>query len=261
MIPLNVSQTEVIDRLRGAGCVFAEDETSILVSSARDAAELLEMVRLRERGRPLEHVVGWAEFHGIRVLVDPGVFVPRRRTEFLVDRAVALTGDDAVVVDLCCGSGAIGLAVAALRHGVDLHLSDVEPAAVRCAQRNATPAGAAVHQGDLFEALPSDLRGGVDVLLANVPYVPSAEIEFLPREARGHEPVLTLDGGGHGLDVLRRVAATALEWLAPHGHLFVEVSENQARPARAIAHAEGMRAWTVTCQELGATVLIATPPA
>src|SRR5262245_29444624 len=126
----------IVNRLRAAGCVFAEDEARLLVGAARSPADLAAMVDRRAAGLPIEYVVGWAEFAGLRVAVAPGVFVPRRRTEFLVDQAAALTRPGAVVVDLCCGSGAVGAALAAAVEGIELHAADIDPAAVRCARRN-----------------------------------------------------------------------------------------------------------------------------
>lgn len=210
------SYAHVVTALRSAGCVFAEDEARLILSTARTPAELTVMVDRRVAGLPLEHVLGWAEFRGLRIAVEPGVFVPRRRTEFLVEQAVALALEAPVVVDLCCGSGAVGAALAAALPGVELHAADVDPAAVRCARRN-VGAGAHVYEGDLFEALPRALRGRVGILAANVPYVPSGEVGLLPPEARDHEPLVALDGGGDGLDVLRRVAGEAPRWLAPGG--------------------------------------------
>ncbi|HUZ39180.1 MAG TPA: putative protein N(5)-glutamine methyltransferase, partial [Streptosporangiaceae bacterium] len=223
----------IVARLRAAGCVFAEDEARLLVSAAGTPAELDAMVDRRVAGLPIEHVVGWAEFCGLRIAVDPGVFVPRRRTEFLVREAAALTrrapdGPATVVVDLCCGSGAVGVALAAALGRVELHAADLDPAAVRCARRNVGAAGGQVYEGDLFEPLPAALRGRVDVLAANVPYVPAEEVALLPPEARMHEPRVALDGGEDGLDVLRRVAAEAPRWLAPGGCMLTETSERQA---------------------------------
>jgi len=247
----------VVRRLRAAGCVFAEDEAELLVTTARSAAELDAMVDRRAGGLPLEHVLGWAEFCGLRIAVDPGLFVPRRRTEFLVRQAAALAGPSAVVLDLCCGVGALGVALAAaVGPGVDLHASDVDPAAVRCARRNASAAGGTVHLGDLYEPLPDGLRGRVDVLLANAPYVPTAAIGLLPAEAREHEPRVALDGGADGLDVQRRVIAGAPEWLAPGGHLLVETSGRQAPRTLAAFAAAGLAARTAECEDLDATVVI-----
>src|SRR4051794_17442032 len=142
------------------------------------------MLARRVAGVPLEYVVGWAEFRGLRIVVDEGVFVPRRRTELLVEQGAALAPPDAVVVDLCCGSGAVATALAVELPGAEVHAADVDPAAVRCARRNLEPRGGYVHEGDLAGPLPVDLRGRVDLLLANAPYVPTAEVPLMPPEAR-----------------------------------------------------------------------------
>ncbi|GAV40011.1 putative protein N(5)-glutamine methyltransferase [Streptomyces acidiscabies] len=231
MNPLFSARPAVIIALRTAGCVFAEDEADLILSVARTEAELAALVARRAAGEPLEVVVGWAEFAGLRIAVAPGVFVPRRRTEYLVDRALATAPHAKVVVDLCCGSGAVGAALAASLTPPELHAADVDPAAVACARTNLTPYGGRVHEGDLYAALPDTLRGRVDILAANVPYVPTGEVALLPTEARDHEPLVALDGGTDGLDVLRRVAAEATHWLAPGGCLLVETSEHQARRA------------------------------
>jgi release factor glutamine methyltransferase len=205
--PLPTPVSDVIARLRAAGCVFAEDEARLLLDTARTPAELAGMVERRVAGLPLEHVLGWAEFAGRRVAVDPGVFVPRRRTELLVREAAARARPGAVVVDLCCGSGAVGVAVAAAVPGIELHAADVDPAAVRCARRNVTAFGGQVHEGDLDAPLPAALRGRVDVLVANAPYVPTGAVGLMPPEARLPEPRVALDGGADGLDVQRRACA------------------------------------------------------
>lgn len=252
-------------RLRAAGCVFAEDEARMLAAAARTPGELAAMVGRRVAGLPLEHVVGWAEFRGLRVAVDPGVFVPRRRTEFLVELAVALArrtpAVPPVVLDLCCGSGALGAALAAEIGPVELHAADVDPAAVRCARRNVAGAGGRVYAGDLYEPLPARLRGRVGVLLANVPYVPTAQVRLLPSEARDHEARVALDGGADGLGVLRRVAAGAARWLAPGGHLLSEVGAGQAAPAAGILTAGGLIATVESRADLEATVVVGTRPA
>ncbi|MFJ7959092.1 putative protein N(5)-glutamine methyltransferase [Streptomyces sp. NPDC096319] len=255
-----MSDLGVVERLRAAGCVFAEEEAEMLLATAAGPAELDLMVERRASGLPLEHVVGWADFAGLRVEVDGGVFVPRRRTEFLVGRAVELARPGAVCVDLCCGSGAAGAVLLAEVEGAEVHASDIEPAAVRCARRNVEPRGGRVYEGDLFAPLPRELRGRVEVLVANVPYVPTEEIALLPSEARDHEPRVTLDGGVDGLGVMRRVAAEAPEWLAPGGHLLVETSERQAQTALAVMAAAGLAPHLVTSEEWWATVVVATRP-
>ncbi|MEU8823429.1 putative protein N(5)-glutamine methyltransferase [Streptomyces sp. NPDC048636] len=252
----------VVTRLRAAGCVFAEDEAELLLSTARDPAEVESMVDRRTAGLPLEHVLGWAEFRGLRIAVDPGVFVPRRRTEFLIERAAALAPAraGAVVVDLCCGSGALGAALGAALERIALYATDIDPAAVRCARRNVKHVGGRVYEGDLYEPLPAALRGRVDVLLANVPYVPTAKVGLLPPEARVHEARVALDGGVDGLDVLRRVAAAAAAWLAPGGCLLFETSRRQAAAAVEIVTRDGLRPTVAECEEREATVVIATRP-
>ncbi|NUW38632.1 hypothetical protein [Nonomuraea rhodomycinica] len=382
--PLSLTPSAITAQLRAAGCVFAEDEAELLTSTARTPADLAAMVDRRVAGLPLEQVLGWAEFYGLRVTLDPGVFVPRRRSELLAAQAIDLarrtlataTGSPAagagapargggrpaaasggpaaglrvVVVDLCCGSGALGAAVATAlstpateeraaiagpaevhtdgrrpaeaqvgdpylagtpatdahltetqanephpaetpvndpcrvgthsdnahpartRTGdprpvesrigdgspVELHAVDLDPVAVRCARGNLAPVGGRVHQGDLYEPLPERLRGRVGVLLASPPYVPTGAIGLLPAEAREHEPLLALDGGADGLDIVRRVIAGAPLWLAPGGHLLVETSERQAADtAEAMARA-GLTPRVTTSDELYATVVTGT---
>ncbi|WP_035841889.1 putative protein N(5)-glutamine methyltransferase [Kitasatospora azatica] len=246
----------LVTTLRAAGCVFAEDEADLILAAATTSAELAELVERRVAGQPLEHVLGWAEFCGLRIAVDPGVFVPRRRTEFLLAQAGALTVPGTVVVDLCCGSGALGAALAAGVE-VELHAADIDPAAVACARRNLAGRGA-VHAGDLFDPLPDALRGRVALLLANVPYVPTASIALLPAEARVHEARVALDGGPDGLEVLRRVAGEAPHWLAPGGHLLFETSERQVASAVRIVTGAGLTARIAEDEDFEATVVIAT---
>lgn len=263
------SLSAIAARLRAAGCVFAEDEAALLLGTARTAAELAAMVDRRISGLPLEQVLGWAEFCGLRIVVEPHVFVPRRRTEFLVHEAVAACsqagesgGRPPVVVDLCCGSGALGAALAAALGDVELHAVDIDEVAVRCARHNIPATAGHVYQGDLYAPLPARLRGRVELLLANVPYVPTDEVDLLPAEARVHEPLHALDGGADGLDVLRRVADAAPSWLAPGGHLLVETSERQADRAVNAVAAAGLLPHIATHPDTDATILSATlPPA
>ena len=263
-------RSAIVTRLRAAGCVFAEDEARMLICEAQTPADLHAMVERRATGEPLEHVLGWAEFAGLRIAVDPGVFRPRPRTEFLVHQATALARLAAdrggrglarartVVVDLCCGSGAVGAALAAALDSVELHAVDLDPAAVRCARRNLAAAAGQVYEGDLYEPLPSFLRGRVDLLVANAPYVPTEAMAFLPAEARIHEPRVALDGGADGLVILRRVIAAAPAWLAPRGYLLVESSESQAPALVQTVACSGLIPLVASSDELFATVVVAT---
>jgi release factor glutamine methyltransferase len=367
---------DAVVALRAAGCVFAEDEAEVLGSAAVDDGALGALVRRRADGEPLEQVVGYADFCGVRVRLRPGVFVPRVRSELLVRLAAARADETsparsdgiAVVVDLCCGSGALGLAVAAQNPRAVLFAADVDPIAVACARDNLgsttrsasnaevdtressgqhdaditahvaagqaatahqspatqtttdqttaakspatqTTAGQStagqtttakspatqtaadqtaadqtaadqtaadqtterrakarretvsrlherVYQGDLFDALPTELAGTIDVLLANVPYVATRHIPLLPAEARDHEPHTALDGGDDGLDVFRAVVAEAPRWLAPGGRLLSEITEAQIDAATAAVRAAGLHPEVAYDEDLEATVVI-----
>jgi release factor glutamine methyltransferase len=239
--------------------VFAEDEARLLIEAAGSRAELAELVRRRASGAPLETILGWAEFYGMRITVEPGVFVPRRRTELLVEQAIARAGTHAVIVDLCCGTGAVGLAVLRnVDHG-ELFSVDIDPVAVRCARANVEPAGGQVLSGDLYEPLPARIRRRVHLLVCNAPYVPTASIGLLPPEARDHEPGIALDGGADGLDIQRAVASRAAEWLRPGGSLLIETSESQAGGTAAAFGAGGLSATVVRSEERDATVVIGAP--
>ena len=246
-----LGRVDVVARLRAAGCVFAEEEARLLTAAA-SGPELESLVARRVAGEPLEPLLGWAEFCGLRVAVDPGVFVPRRRTALLVELG-ADAAPGAVVVDLCCGTGAVAMALAARIPGAEVHAADVDPAALACARRNLP--GHAVHLGDLYAALPAGLRGRVDVLAANAPYVPTAAIATMPPEARDHEPATALDGGADGVDLHRRVAAGARERLAPGGRLLIETSTAQAALTAAAVTAGGLVAEVVHRAELDATAV------
>ena len=215
----------------------------------------------RVAGLPLEQVVGWADFHGLRISVEPGVFVPRRRTEYLARQVIDLSRQSSrpVVVELCCGSGAVSAALLAALTDVELHAADLDPVAVRCARRNLASEGH-VYEGDLYDPLPATLRGSVNVLFANAPYVPTEEIELMPPEAREHEARLALDGGADGLDIQRRVAAAAPLWLAPGGHLLVETSRRQAAQTVDLFARNGFIPQVTYSEELEATVVIGTRP-
>ncbi|MBX3092202.1 MAG: putative protein N(5)-glutamine methyltransferase [Cryobacterium sp.] len=256
-LQLSPAETDaLVARLRAAGCVFAEDEARLLAEAADSTGELDIMTERRVGGTPLEYILGWVDFFGLRIAISPGVFVPRKRTEFLVREAIAHASSGATVLDLCCGCGAVGIAISSAIDGADLSAADIDPAAVRNAEQNFAVFGGRVFEGDLFEPLPDSLRGRVDILTANVPYVPTESIALLPPEARDFEPLTTLDGGADGLDVLRRVAGEAPMWLAFGGHLFFETGDDQALAASGIITKAGLSPRIVTSDQFHSTVVV-----
>ncbi|QGQ20140.1 putative protein N(5)-glutamine methyltransferase [Cellulomonas sp. JZ18] len=251
----------LVARLRAAGCVFAEEEADLLRAAAGEGGDLDALTDRRVAGEPLETVLGWVAFAGRRVAVGPGVFVPRRRTELLARTAVRLARDSGpapVVVELCCGVAAVATVVAQDVPGARVHAADVDPAAVRWAAVNLAGRGT-VTAGDLFDALPPDLRGGVDVLVANAPYVPSDAVATMPVESRAYEPRVAVDGGADGVDVQRRLLAGAEAWVRPGGHAAVETGEQQA-PVTAAAFPPGWDVRVLRDEDVDATVVVGRRP-
>jgi release factor glutamine methyltransferase len=249
---------DVVARLRAAGCVWSEDEAVLLEEAAASPGDLERLVARRVAGEPLELVLGWVEFLGRRLDVGPGVFVPRRRTELLAREALArvaarsATGPPAVVVEMCCGVAPVAASLGST--GAEVHAADVSAVALACARSNAP--GADLHRGDLYDALPRRLRGRVDVVAANAPYVPTDRIADMPPEARDHEPHVSLDGGVDGVALHRRLASGAAEWLAPGGALLVETSRSQAALTTGAMERAGLRAQVVVDEEIGGCVAV-----
>ena len=243
--------------LAAAGCVSAAAEADWLLEEAPDDGTLRAMVARRVAGEPLQYVIGWAPFGRLRLRVGPGVFVPRPETEGLADRAAARlrsipppmegSGEPQggapvrpIAVDVCTGSGAIACFLAAEAPGTRVLATELDPGALAWARANAERHGVELLAGDLDAPLPAELAGHLDVLCANVPYVPSGAIATLPTDVRDHEPRVSLDGGPDGLDVFRRLAGRAGHWLAPGGVLYCEVGEDQAETAAALLTAAGL---------------------
>ncbi|WP_144710513.1 putative protein N(5)-glutamine methyltransferase [Curtobacterium pusillum] len=248
-------------RLRAAGSVFAEDEADLLLDAGDgDAVRLRALVQRRLDGEPLEYVLGWAAFDGHRLRVTPGVFVPRARTAVVVEHAARRLQRYDRVVDLCCGAGAVSVALLARVGALDLVATDIDPDAVEVAAENIGDRGIVV-TGDLFAPLPERFRGMVDVIAVNAPYVPTASIATMPSEAREHEHRVALDGGPDGLDLHRRIAAGAGEWLRPGGSVVIEVSVAQASDSAAAFGAAGFATSIETDDEVDGTCVVATLPA
>jgi len=254
VIVTEVVRDQLTVLLRGAGCVFAEEEAALLIGEATDRTELDRWADRRAAGEPLEQILGWAEFCGQRLVVAPGVFVPRTRTGLLVSEAVRRCSPGEVLVDLCSGIGAVAAAVIAKVGPLEAYATEIDSAAADCARRNLGDR-AIVLDGDLFAPLPNDLRSRIRVITANAPYVPTDEIAFMPTEARDHENRITLDGGADGLDVHRRIIAEAPSWLAPGGTLLIETGREQVETDLALLGAAGLQASVIMDDEIDGTVV------
>ena len=250
--------SDLVTQLREAGCVFAEEEAEILFAAASDTTELDLLAARRIDGEPLEHVVGWAGFAGLRIPVAPGVFVPRRRTELVARVAQRLAPDLGTVVDLCCGAGAIGIALATWREDLTVFASDIDPVAVELAARGLAPLGGTAVVSNMDADLPPGLAGAVDVVTSCPPYVPTRQIAMMPHEARDHEPRRALDGGRDGARVQARVFDAAVRLLAPGGACVVETSEHVVDATVAAATHAGLAAAVEEDEALGAVVVVGT---
>ena len=218
-------RTSVLEALAAGGSLEPGAEADALLEAANDGAGPIDrLVARRLEGEPLPWITGWVRFCDARVLVAPGVFVPRPQTAALARRAVARLPADGIAVDLCTGSGAIAVVLRSERPAARVIATDVDPVAVVCARRN----GVEALLGDLDEPLPSALRERVDVVTAVVPYVPTEELHLLPRDVLAHEPRRALDGGPGGTAVLERAARAAVRWLRPGGTVLLELGGDQA---------------------------------
>jgi release factor glutamine methyltransferase len=230
--------------------------------TASERATYRASIERRAAGEPLQYVTGEMPFRHLVLHVRPGVFIPRPETEVVVDEALAalpapVVGGSAqgpVVVDLCTGSGAVAVSIAHERADARVYATEAASDAAECARENARRCGVderlTVFEGDLFGPLPAGLRGTVDVVTANPPYIPTGDLAGLPAEVGDHEPREALDGGADGLDVVRRIVADAREWLAPGGTLVIECDTSTTKDAARLMSAwyEGSR---VVCDLTG----------
>jgi release factor glutamine methyltransferase len=227
------------ERLAEAGCVAPYEEADELIEAAAgDGERLARLVARRVTGEPLAWVTGWAPFAGHRVRVHGGVYVPRWQSEALAARAIELLPEDGLAVDLCTGSGAIALALARARPGARVVATDIDPLACRCAAAN----GVEVYAGHLAEPVPRELAGHFDVVTAVVPYVPTEELAFLPRDVRDYEPAHALDGGPGGARVLEQAVWASSALLCPGGTTLLELGGDQDRALAGVFEAAGFGA-------------------
>ena len=222
--------------LAAAGCITPRDEADALLHAAGDDADALtSMLERRIEGEPLPWITGTISFCGLEVRVTPGVYVPRWQTEPLARMAASLMPPDGVAVDLCTGSGAVAMVLAAAAPAARVIATDIDPVAVACARRN----GVDARVGRLDEPLPASLEGTADVLTAVPPYVPTDQLRFLPRDVQAHEPRAALDGGEDGTDVLAEIVRRSPRWLRPGGSVILELGGDQAFDLAPIARAAG----------------------
>lgn len=216
---------------------------------ARIAARFAALAHRRSTGEPLAYLVGFRDFHGLRLRVSPAVLIPRAETELLVDLAIGLAAHGARVLDLGTGSGAVALALAAARPDLQITATDLSEAALAIAAGNARrclPSGGSSRPGgrlrwlagSWWAALPPDAPA-FDLIVANPPYIAQDD----PHLARGdllHEPAHALTGGHDGLDAIRTIAAGACAHLAAQGWLLMEHGYDQGCAVRALFRAAGL---------------------
>jgi release factor glutamine methyltransferase len=227
--------------LESSGVVFAQQEVRWLLEAAtgsrstqligeeldeRTVEEVLELARRRATGEPLQYITGVAGFRHLELAVGPGVLIPRPETEMVVERALEHLPKEGIAVDVGTGSGAIALSIAYERPDVRVLATEISAEALMWAERNRAALGLQVEfiECDLLEGLPADLRGRVDLVVANPPYVPDEHARILPRDVIGHEPNVALFGGTDGLVIVRALASSARDWLKPRGWLVLEMA-------------------------------------
>jgi release factor glutamine methyltransferase len=217
-------QKRLARQLSRAGFPAAQEEARELCEAASGDSDILRCWTARRLdGEPLEWLRGFTIFSGCRVRVDRGVYVPRPQTELLVRRSIAVLPGEGLAADLCTGSGAVAVALRAARPAARVVATDIDANAVRCAAKN----GVEVYQGHLAEPVPSELVGLFDVVVAVVPYVPTDQIMFLPRDVRRYEPRQALDGGTGGVVLLEQAAAAGARLLHSGGSLLLELGGEQ----------------------------------
>ncbi|OGP16119.1 MAG: protein-(glutamine-N5) methyltransferase, release factor-specific [Deltaproteobacteria bacterium GWC2_55_46] len=212
----------------------------------RDENAIRDAVKRRLNREPSQYIFGEAEFRGLVLKVTRDVLIPRPETELLVEEAIKTIGqtkERLTIIDLCTGSGCIAVSTAKEIPGAIVYASDISANALKVASENAQRAGVAERvvflEGDLFGALPRELRGRAQMLLSNPPYIADMEIETLDPEVKDFEPRGALAGGADGLRFIRRILREAPAWLAPGGWLAIEIGYGQSKDVMAEAEATG----------------------
>ena len=235
-------------RLAQAGFIAAEEEADLLTRSAEgDSSRLELLLQRRLTGEPLAWITGRTEFCGLELLVDRGVYVARWQTEPLARLAAQRLPVQGTAIDLSTGSGAIARVLMTSRPAARVVATDLDEAAVACARRN----GVDAYHGDLFNPLPAGLEGDTDVVVAVVPYVPSAELALLQRDTLRFESPLAYDGGGDGTEILKAVISESTRFLRPGGRLLLEIGGHQDLSLRGDLERLGYRKVTLLHDEEG----------
>jgi release factor glutamine methyltransferase len=227
-----MSVEDAVRLLRSASVPNPEQDAAALwVHAEVTGVEYDGLVARRAEREPIQRIVGAARFRGLELAVGPGVFLPQPETDIAVDLTLRAIGDrqGLVIVDLCAGSGALGLAVANESPSARVHLVEMSPDAFRWLQRNAAGRGnAEIYLADAADAL-HDLDGQIDVVTSNPPYVAHHESHHVTPEVAGFDPADAVSAGHDGLDVIRIVEQAAARLLRPGGHVVIEHSDRQGK--------------------------------
>lgn len=237
----NLSSPELDARVL-LGHVTGLSRTKLIVESESPLSEEQEalyhaLLERRAAGEPVAYLIGGKEFMGLNFKVSPAVLIPRPDTELLVETAVYLLNRcrDPLAVDVGTGSGAIAVSLATFVPNAQIKAIDISPEALAVAEANTRLRGVeqrvTFHLGSLLEPLPPALHGKIDVITANLPYIPTGDISGLMADVKDYEPHLALDGGPDGLDLYRLLLPQARQFLKTGGFLLMEIGPGQGQAA------------------------------